>query len=116
MKRDGLPLSLVQRCWAAGLAELGAGCQLSCCLWEALCPGRADGLLSCFAEPGCSPCCGLTVGDAPVGLLLQVGCHLTFVREHLFSVCDELLFCWGEMGILNGKWGFCLLSHVVSPK
>lgn len=56
------------------------------------------------------------VGDAPVGLLLQVGSRLTFMRGRFFSVCDELLFCRGETGILNGKWGFSLLSHVVSPK
>lgn len=106
MKRDGSPLLLVQRCWAAGLAEQSAGSQLSCSLWEALCPGRADGLLSCLVEPRCSPCCSPMVGDAPVGLLLQVGCRLTFMRGHLFSVCDELLFCWGETGIFEWKMGF----------
>lgn len=54
--------------------------------------------------------------DAPVGPLLQVGCRLTFVSGDLFSVCDELLFLWGGASMLNGKWGFCLLSHMVSPK
>lgn len=54
--------------------------------------------------------------DAPVGLLLQVGCRLIFMKGDLFSVCEELLCLWGGTGILNGKWGFCLLSHMVSPK
>lgn len=100
VKCDGLPLLLVQRCWAAGLAELGAGCQLSCCLWEAFCLGRAEGLLSCFAEPGCSPCCRLMVGDAPVGLPLQV-CWLLWEDISLmscFSVGERQVF-WMESGV-----------------
>lgn len=40
---------------------------------------------------------------------------LTLMRA-LSSVSNELLFLQGGAVILNGKWGFCLLSHTVSPK
>lgn len=57
-------------------------------------------------------------------VLLLVFCYelaVEFVRSltsmrDLSSVSDELLFLWGDAVILNGKWGFCLLSLTVSPK
>lgn len=72
-----------------------------------LCPGRADELWICCAEPGSSPCSSLIIGAAPGGLLLHGGCHLSCVRP--FSVYDELLFRWGEsyfewkVGVLSAK-------------
>lgn len=100
---DGLLLVLVQRCWAAGLAELGADCPLSCWLWGAVCPGRGGGLLSCFAEPACSRCCNLMAGDAPVGLLLQVGCVL---MRRLFFCVWWAGFPWGKDKYFEWKMGF----------
>ena len=116
MNCGGLPLRLAPRRRAAGWVELGAGCQLSCGPGEALCPDEGRWALELFCRTWVQPLLQPDGCDDPVGLLVQVGCCVTFMRGDLFTVCDELLFPWEGTGILSGKWGFCLLSHMVSPK
>lgn len=65
-------------------------------------PGRADELLICYAEPRSSLYSSLMVGDAPGGLSLHSGCHLSCVRPFL----SAMSFSVGVKVILNGKWGF----------